>query len=182
MRKKKTDPYNIFSHQIDLEELLLDLGIDIPKLDKTQAPTQQKLESRSITRLKSYQPAADQYVLIPRITRFIHQGTIYPCTDIHRPLRRHPKNLCGIRPIHFLIVKFRIRLEHRPSRSPAGNTQQKLFTSSTVFAHPVHSHTSSLPLGEKTHFSCMRFAILSQAACNLNRRCKKQHWIGPHLV
>ena len=79
---KKTDTYNIFSHQIDLEELLLDLGIDIPKQDKTQLKHlyKQKLESRSIVRLKSYQPAADQYVLIPRITRFIHQGTIYPCT------------------------------------------------------------------------------------------------------
>jgi len=91
--KKKTDTYYIFSHQIDLEELLLDLGIDIPKQDKTQLKhlQKQKLESRSTTRLKSYLPATDQYVQIPRITRFVHQGTIYPCTDILRPLRRHQR-------------------------------------------------------------------------------------------
>ncbi len=79
---RKSRACDIFSHQINLEELLLDLGIDIPEQDKTQLKHlhKQKLESRSIAQLKLYPPAAGQYVLIPRIRQFIHQGTIYPCT------------------------------------------------------------------------------------------------------
>ena len=80
--KVATATYDIFHQRIDLDDLLLDLGVDIPDQDKIQLKhlRKQKLESRTVAALQSYEPAAGQYVLIPRITRFIHNGTVYPCT------------------------------------------------------------------------------------------------------
>ena len=77
-----TTTYDIFAQKIDLEDLLLDLGIEIPEQDKTQLGhlRKQKLESRTVAALGSSQHAAGQYILVPRITRFIYKDSVYNCT------------------------------------------------------------------------------------------------------
>ncbi|MDP6702537.1 MAG: hypothetical protein QGH25_22985, partial [Candidatus Latescibacteria bacterium] len=83
-RQEATTPspsakYNIFAEQADLDALLLDMNIDLPAQDKVQLGhlRKQKLESRSVAALQSNEDAQGKYVLIPRFTRFIYEGSVY---------------------------------------------------------------------------------------------------------
>ena len=74
--------YNIFAEQADLDALLLNMNIDLPAQDKVQLGhlRKQKLESRSVAALQRNEEAQGKYLLIPRFTRFIYEGTVYNCT------------------------------------------------------------------------------------------------------
>jgi len=102
--------YEIFAQEAGLHDLLLDLGIDIPEVDKGQLNLlrTQKLQCLSVSALRNYAGAERQYVLIPRVKRFIHEGTTYPCTvknlaRIFAPIFADIKDLMPYKSAPFII-------------------------------------------------------------------------------
>jgi hypothetical protein len=73
---------NIFSDQVSLDDLMSRLDISLPQQDVTQLQHQlrNKLNDRVVRTLQTNKLAAGQYILIPRISRFVKNGTLYPCT------------------------------------------------------------------------------------------------------
>jgi len=73
---------NIFSARITVENLLLDMDIQLPEQDIAQLSRtlKNKVTSSTVIALQKSPQAEGQYVLIPRISRFIHNGNLYSCT------------------------------------------------------------------------------------------------------
>ena len=73
---------NIFSDKVSLDDLMSRLDISLPQQDVTQLQHQlrNKLNDRVVRTLQTNKLAAGQYILIPRISRFVKDGTLYPCT------------------------------------------------------------------------------------------------------
>ncbi len=82
VEEKSSQYVDIFSERIAVEDLLLDMDIRIPEQDKVQLThsLKNKLSSNAVTALQKNPQAEGQYVLIPRISRFIFDGNLYPCT------------------------------------------------------------------------------------------------------
>ena len=80
--KNSDSQIDIFADKVSLEDLMLRLDISLPKRDLKQLRNflHNKLEDRVVRTLQGHQIAAGQYVLIPRINRFVKDGTLYPCT------------------------------------------------------------------------------------------------------
>jgi hypothetical protein len=74
--------FDIFSARISVEDLLVNMDIQLPKQDIVQLAhsLKHKLSSGVVTALQKTPQAKGQYVLIPRISRFIFDGNLYPCT------------------------------------------------------------------------------------------------------
>ena len=75
----KTD---IFATKISLDDLLLRLDISIPEQDKIQLKNllRNKLADRVISALQDNPQFEKQFILVPRLTRYVHDGTLYACT------------------------------------------------------------------------------------------------------
>ena len=73
---------DIFLEKIKLDDLLLRLGISIPYQDKTKLEhlLHDKVADRVIPTLQANPHFEKQYILVPRISRFIYDDVIYPCT------------------------------------------------------------------------------------------------------
>ncbi|MGY8824937.1 MAG: hypothetical protein ACKVJG_13550 [Candidatus Latescibacterota bacterium] len=73
---------DIFSARISVEDLLVNMDIQLPKQDIVQLThsLKHKLSNGVVTALQKTSQAKGQYVLIPRISRFIFDGNLYPCT------------------------------------------------------------------------------------------------------
>ena len=73
---------NIFSDTIALDDLQAALDIAIPAEDLTQLENRlrARLTDKVVATLRESRQAEGQYILMPRITRFIHGGTVVPCT------------------------------------------------------------------------------------------------------
>ena len=80
--KPSASQVDIFADKVSLEDLMLRLDISLPKKDLKQLRNflHNKLEDRVVRTLQGHQLAAGQYILIPRINRFVKDGTLYPCT------------------------------------------------------------------------------------------------------
>jgi len=77
-----TPSIDIFSARIDLDDLVSCMDIQLPEQDKVQLTQSlhNTLDNSSVAALQKTVGAEKQYILIPRITRFIYDGTLYPCT------------------------------------------------------------------------------------------------------
>jgi len=76
---EKTD---IFASQISLDDLLLSMDLTIPEQDKTQLENllRNKMADRIIPALQAHAQFAKQFILVPRLTRYVYDGTLYACT------------------------------------------------------------------------------------------------------
>jgi hypothetical protein len=73
---------DIFATKISLDDLLLRLDLSIPEQDKTQLQNllRNKLADRAISALKANPQFEKQFNLVPRLTRYVYDGTLYACT------------------------------------------------------------------------------------------------------
>lgn len=73
---------DIFSSKVSMDDLLLGLDLTIPEQDKTQLQNllRNKLADRIIPALQVHPQFEKQFVLVPRLTRYIYDGTLYACT------------------------------------------------------------------------------------------------------
>jgi hypothetical protein len=73
---------DLFAHKVSMEDLLLRLDITVPTRDRRQLENllRSKITNRVVAALRTNTAFEKQFVLIPRLTRFIHGGQIYPCT------------------------------------------------------------------------------------------------------
>lgn len=76
------ESFDIFSERIAVDDLLLNMDIRLPEQDLVQLARslKNKLSSSTVAALQKNPQAEGQYVLIPRISRFIFAGNLYPCT------------------------------------------------------------------------------------------------------
>ena len=77
--------YDIFSHKISLDEVQAALDLSIPAEDVAQLEhlLRSRISDKVVATLRTNKAAEQQFILIPRITRFVHAGTTYPCTVIN---------------------------------------------------------------------------------------------------
>ena len=80
--QRPDESFDIFSERIAVDDLLLNMDIRLPEQDIVQLARslKNKLSSSTVVALQKNPQAEAQYVLIPRISRFIFAGNIYPCT------------------------------------------------------------------------------------------------------
>lgn len=73
---------DLFAAKIGLDDLLMHLGISLPSQDKVQLEhaLHHKVADRAIAALRTNPIFEKQYILLPRISRFFYNGTLYPCT------------------------------------------------------------------------------------------------------
>jgi hypothetical protein len=75
-------PVDIFSAKVGLDDLLTRMGIGIPANDRVELDhlLHNRLMDRTFAALRSAEAFEKQYVLIPRLSRLIHDGQVCPCT------------------------------------------------------------------------------------------------------
>lgn len=75
-------PVDIFSAKVGLDDLLTRMGIGIPANDRVELDhlLHNRLMDRTFAALRTAEAFEKQYVLIPRLSRLIHDGKVCPCT------------------------------------------------------------------------------------------------------
>ena len=78
----KTGEVDIFAHKISLEDVQAALDLTLHKEDvvSLQQRLRAKLSDKVVACLRQSKMAEKQFILIPRIARFIHKGVSKPCT------------------------------------------------------------------------------------------------------
>ena len=73
---------DIFSHKISLEDIqaALDLTLQGEDVVPLQQRLRAKLSDKVVAGLRASKVAEKQFILIPRIARFVHKGVSQPCT------------------------------------------------------------------------------------------------------
>ena len=81
-RSGESSDIDIFAAKVSIENLLLRLGISIPAQDKAQLQTllHHKIADRVIPALKANPNYEKTFILVPRLSRFVHDGKLVPCT------------------------------------------------------------------------------------------------------
>ena len=77
--------YNVLAHTVSLDDIQAALDISIPRQDVTslEQNLRAKLEDRVFAALSASTLMERQYILIPRIARFVHGGKTMPCTAVN---------------------------------------------------------------------------------------------------
>ena len=77
--------YDIFSDKVSLEDLQAALSVSIPAEDLSHLENslRARIIDKVVSTLRTNKAAEKQFILMPRINRFIHEGTTYPCTVIN---------------------------------------------------------------------------------------------------
>ena len=85
--------FAIFSDKVSLDDLQAALDITIPADDLRILENQlrARLSDRVVNALRSTKIAEGQYVLLPRIARFVDNGTVVPCTLKNLARRFHQR-------------------------------------------------------------------------------------------
>ena len=73
---------DIFSAKVSLNELQASMGFSLPEPDveNLENRLRAKLEDQVISTLQTHKQCKQQFLLIPRVSRFYREGTMYPCT------------------------------------------------------------------------------------------------------
>lgn len=73
---------NIFSHTVALDDLQAALDIAVPSQDLAQLENllRARLTDKVVASLRESRLAEGQYILVPRIARFVQEGSVIPCT------------------------------------------------------------------------------------------------------
>ena len=83
-RKKatKATAVDIFSAQVGLDDLQSNMGFTLPESDiaNLENKLRAKLEDQVVATLQTHKQCEQQFLLIPRVSRFCREGTMYPCT------------------------------------------------------------------------------------------------------
>ena len=77
--------YDIFSDKVSLEDVQAALSVGIPAEDLSHLENslRARIVDKVVSTLRTNKAAEKQFILMPRINRFIHEGTTYPCTVIN---------------------------------------------------------------------------------------------------
>jgi hypothetical protein len=75
-------PVDVFSAKVSLDDLITRMGISIPANDRVELDhlLHNRLMDRSMAALRTCAAFEKQYILIPRLSRLIHDGQTCPCT------------------------------------------------------------------------------------------------------
>ena len=73
---------DIFSAKVSLNDLQASMGFSLPEPDVANLENRlrAKLEDQVIATLQTHKQCKQQFLLIPRVSRFYREGTMYPCT------------------------------------------------------------------------------------------------------
>ena len=73
---------DIFSAKVSLDDLQASMGFSLPEPDVANLENRlrAKLEDQVIATLQTHKQCKQQFLLIPRVSRFYRKGTMYPCT------------------------------------------------------------------------------------------------------
>ena len=73
---------DIFSTKVSLDDLRDSMGFSLPEPDvaNLENKLRAKLEDQVIATLQTHKQCKQQFLLIPRVSRFYREGTMYPCT------------------------------------------------------------------------------------------------------
>mgnify|MGYP005637441411 CR=1 FL=1 len=92
-KAEEEELFAIFSHKVSLDDLQAALDITIPPEDVRSLENQlrARLSDRVVNALRSTKVASGQYILLPRIPRFVDNGTVVPCTVKNLARRFHQR-------------------------------------------------------------------------------------------
>jgi hypothetical protein len=78
------EEYDIFSDKVSLDDLQAALGVTIPAEDLTHLENslRARIVDKVVATMRTNKAAEKQFILMPRISRFIHNGQTHACTVI----------------------------------------------------------------------------------------------------